>query len=221
MLDASVSFHGTEAGLHCLGASARGTCSQWKGCLRLATCSSVVSQSGEMWSISSSDSWLLDGRCDNRLRSCISLPGWHSSTKHPVDETAEIYFLTSLEAGSPWWRCQQVWCPLRTPPVDHEFRAQSSLGARDTICGNSDLPELGCAILQGISAQTQQLVMLMCLLPNCLFMYLFLLLRASQVAQWVKNLPAMLETQEMQVRSLCWEDPLEKGMASTLVLLSG
>ena len=33
---------------------------------------------------------------------------------------------------------------------------------------------------------------------------------ASQVAQLVKNLPAMLET---WVRYLGWEDPLEKGMA--------
>ena len=31
------------------------------------------------------------------------------------------------------------------------------------------------------------------------------------MAQMVKNLPAMLET---QVRSLGWEDPLEKGMAT-------
>ena len=31
------------------------------------------------------------------------------------------------------------------------------------------------------------------------------------VAQMVKNLPAMKET---QVRSLGWEDPLEKGMAT-------
>ena len=31
------------------------------------------------------------------------------------------------------------------------------------------------------------------------------------VAQIVKNLPA---TQETQVRSLSWEDPLEKGMAT-------
>ena len=29
----------------------------------------------------------------------------------------------------------------------------------------------------------------------------------------VKNLPAMQETQEMRVRSLDWEDSLEKGMA--------
>ena len=40
------------------------------------------------------------------------------------------------------------------------------------------------------------------------------------MAQWVKNLPAVQETQEMQVQSLHWEDPLEEGMAthsSTLV----
>ena len=36
-------------------------------------------------------------------------------------------------------------------------------------------------------------------------------LRASLVAQTVKNLPAMHET---QVQSLCWEDALEKGMAT-------
>ena len=34
---------------------------------------------------------------------------------------------------------------------------------------------------------------------------------ASPVAQMVKNLPAI---QESQVRSLVWEDPLEKGMAT-------
>ena len=43
--------------------------------------------------------------------------------------------------------------------------------------------------------------------------------RASQVAQWVKNLPAVQETQEMQVRSLSQEDPLEKEMATTPVFL--
>ena len=30
------------------------------------------------------------------------------------------------------------------------------------------------------------------------------------MAQWVKNMPAMQETQEMQVQSLGWEDPLEE-----------
>ena len=36
-------------------------------------------------------------------------------------------------------------------------------------------------------------------------------MRASLVAQMVKNLPAM---QEIWVLSLSWEDPLEKGMHS-------
>ena len=34
------------------------------------------------------------------------------------------------------------------------------------------------------------------------------------MAQRVKNLPAMQETQKMQIRSLGWEDPLEKEMAT-------
>ena len=41
----------------------------------------------------------------------------------------------------------------------------------------------------------------------------------SQVAQWVKNPPAMQETQETRVLSLGWEDPLEKGMATHLSIL--
>ena len=41
--------------------------------------------------------------------------------------------------------------------------------------------------------------------------------RASLVAQLVKNLPAMRET---WVRSLGWEDPLEKGMATHSSILS-
>ena len=40
---------------------------------------------------------------------------------------------------------------------------------------------------------------------------------ASLVAQLVKNLPAMQET---WVRSLCWEDPLEKGMATHSSILA-
>ena len=39
---------------------------------------------------------------------------------------------------------------------------------------------------------------------------------ASQVAQMVKNLPAMRET---HIRPLGQEDPLEKGMATTPVFL--
>ena len=42
------------------------------------------------------------------------------------------------------------------------------------------------------------------------------LLGASLVAQLVKNLPAMRET---WVRSLGWEDPLEKGMATDSSIL--
>ena len=34
------------------------------------------------------------------------------------------------------------------------------------------------------------------------------------MAQWVKNLPAMQETQEMRVRSLGWKDPLEVDLAT-------
>ena len=40
---------------------------------------------------------------------------------------------------------------------------------------------------------------------------------ASLVAQTVKNLPAMQET---WVRSLGWEDPLEKGMATRSSILA-
>ena len=43
--------------------------------------------------------------------------------------------------------------------------------------------------------------------------------RASQVAQWVKNLPAMQGTQEMWVRFLGQEDPLEGGMATHYSIL--
>ena len=42
---------------------------------------------------------------------------------------------------------------------------------------------------------------------------------ASQVAQWVKNLPAMQGTQEMWVRFLGQEDPLEGGMATHYSIL--
>ena len=43
-------------------------------------------------------------------------------------------------------------------------------------------------------------------------------LRTPLVAQTVKNLPAMQET---CVPSLCWEDPLEKGMTTTPAFLPG
>ena len=46
---------------------------------------------------------------------------------------------------------------------------------------------------------------------------------ASQLAQTVKNLPAMWQTWvwETWVPSLGWEDPLEEGMQPTQVFLSG
>ena len=36
----------------------------------------------------------------------------------------------------------------------------------------------------------------------------------------MKNLPAMQETQDMQVPSLGWEDPLEEGMATHSSILA-
>ena len=43
---------------------------------------------------------------------------------------------------------------------------------------------------------------------------------ASLIAQLVKNLPAMQETQEMWVQSLGWEDPLEEEMATHSSILA-
>ena len=40
------------------------------------------------------------------------------------------------------------------------------------------------------------------------------------MAQPIKNLPAMLETEEMQVQSLVWEDPLEEGMVTHSSILA-
>ena len=51
---------------------------------------------------------------------------------------------------------------------------------------------------------------------HMLFILLYLF-RTSLVAQMIKNLPAMRET---QVRSLGWEDPLEDGMATHSSILA-
>ena len=59
---------------------------------------------------------------------------------------------------------------------------------------------------------------LLSLIRSHLFGWCFLAMRSSLVVQMVKYLPAMWET---QVRSLGWEDPLEKEMethSSTLAL---
>ena len=42
----------------------------------------------------------------------------------------------------------------------------------------------------------------------------------SQIAQWVKNLPATQETQEKQVQSLGREDLLERAMATHSSILA-
>ena len=42
----------------------------------------------------------------------------------------------------------------------------------------------------------------------------------SSIAQTVKNLPAMQETQEAQVRSLGWEDPLEEEIETLSSMLA-
>ena len=49
------------------------------------------------------------------------------------------------------------------------------------------------------------------------FLRLIGIIRASLVAQVVKNLPAIWET---RVRSLGWEDPLEKGMVTHSSILA-
>ena len=43
---------------------------------------------------------------------------------------------------------------------------------------------------------------------------------ASPVAQQIKNLSAMQETQEMWIRSLGWDDPLEKETATHFSILA-
>ena len=53
---------------------------------------------------------------------------------------------------------------------------------------------------------------------SLLFNMLSKLVRASLIAQLVKNPPAMRET---WVQSMSWEDPLEKGKAPTLVSWPG
>ena len=40
------------------------------------------------------------------------------------------------------------------------------------------------------------------------------------MAQWVKDPLAMQETQELRVRPLGWEDPLEEGMATHSSILA-
>ena len=56
-------------------------------------------------------------------------------------------------------------------------------------------------------------------LEKCLLSWLYIAW-ASQVAQWVKNLPAVQKMQETWVRSLVQEDKLEKDMATHSSILA-
>ena len=55
------------------------------------------------------------------------------------------------------------------------------------------------------------------ILPLLVINYIYTLIRASLVAQTVKNMPAMGKT---WVQSLGWEDPLEKGMGTHSSILA-
>ena len=80
------------------------------------------------------------------------------------------------------------------------FFPDSSVG-KESACNAGDpssIPGLGRAAGEGI---------------GCPLQYSW----ASLVAQLVKNLPAMRKT---WVRSLAWEDPLEKGKATHSIILA-
>ena len=55
---------------------------------------------------------------------------------------------------------------------------------------------------------------------SSLYLIFFIYPSASPMAQWVKNLPAVQETQEMQVQSLGQEELLEKKMATHSSILA-
>ena len=57
--------------------------------------------------------------------------------------------------------------------------------------------------------------------PSPILLFDYLVVRASLIDPWLKNPPAVQETQETQMQSLGGKDPLEKEMASTVVLLPG
>ena len=71
-----------------------------------------------------------------------------------------------------------------------------------TICSDFGAPKIKSATVSTVSPSICHLKLAVSFLGQILEIYL--------VAQVVKNLPAM---QEMWVRSLHWEDPLEKGKA--------
>ena len=103
------------------------------------------------------------------------------------------YHLRQLPLG---WVC----CPGCTgEPVWASCSGQSWLAQGPGLWSSLHLPTGGLDI---------------CLMPwasVCMFSMGNMRSRASLLAQMVKNLPAVQET---QVQSLGWEDPLEKGMAT-------
>ena len=64
----------------------------------------------------------------------------------------------------------------------------------------------------------RRFVDLICFSRGKLAVYIYKCVHPSQVAQWIKNQPAVLETQETWVQSLSWEDPLKEGMATPVFL---
>ena len=57
-------------------------------------------------------------------------------------------------------------------------------------------------------------------LVNPVFAYIYEVMWSFPGGSVVKNLPAMQESQETQVGSLGWEDPLEEGMATHSSILA-
>ena len=103
--------------------------------------------------------------------------------------------------ASPVWRTGRLVFKLSNSPeyLSH-LGVHSSVG-KESACNAGDpgsIPRLGRSTGEGIG-------------------YLLQDSWASLVAQLVKNLPAMQET---WVRSLGWEDPLEKGEATHSSILA-
>ena len=118
-----------------------------------------------------------------------------------------MYSLTALEARNLKSRCHLGLCALRF--WAEFFSASSQLPVVAVNPWHSNLKLCGRWHSSWVS------------LSLCLFSSPYdtgtIGLRTSLVAQTIKNLPAMQET---RVRSLGWEDPLEKGMANHSSILA-
>ena len=67
---------------------------------------------------------------------------------------------------------------------------------------------IGCQVILNLVGNMYCMIPLVFLMP---YMHPY---ESSQMAQWVKNLPVIRETQETQIQSLSQEDPLMEGMAT-------